>query len=51
MDKRSYIYDNDDEEIITVEESSSPDAWIEPEMLRRCSGKYKTLSGELYEEQ
>ena len=51
MDKRSTYSDIDDSEIKTEPVSGFPDDWIEPEMLRRCATKYKSISGELYEEQ
>lgn len=47
MDKRKYLPDDDVQEIILPEDSSSPDAWIQPEMLRRCTSKHKTMNGEL----
>lgn len=43
MDKRKYISDEDAQEIIIPDDSSSVDAWIQPEMLRRCTSKDKTL--------
>jgi len=51
MDKRITFSDTDDQEVKEEYEKSFPDDWIEPEMLRRCATKYKTVSGELYEEQ
>ena len=50
MDKRKYYSDIADEEITVTEENSSLDDWIQPEMLRRCSTKYKSLMGETKED-
>ena len=50
MDKRRTFSDTDDNDIEKEPDSGFPDNWIEPEMLRRCAAKYKTVSGELLEE-
>lgn len=50
MDKRFTFSDIDDQEVKDESEAGFPDNWVEPEMLRRCATKYKTISGELYEE-
>ncbi len=51
MEKRKYYSEIADQEIIELGDSTFLDDWIEPEMLRRCAIKYKTLNGELTEEQ
>lgn len=39
-----------DEEILEPEDYSSPDAWIQPEMLRKLAEKTRIMSGENSEE-
>ena len=51
MNERKHFLGDDFEEILPETENSSLDAWIQPEMLRRCTSKHKTTNGELNEEQ
>lgn len=39
-----------DEEILEADAYSSPDAWIQPEMLRKLAEKTRIMNGETTEE-
>lgn len=50
MDKSRMIPPLSDEEILESESYSSPDAWIQPEMLRKLAEKTRIMNGETSEE-